>query len=57
MSFFTGKNKKKLSHFLQADKRLDFAVMMKKMILAKTLKNTWLVLFVEIIVSDRQRNV
>lgn len=34
-----------------ADKNIDFAGMMKRMIQVKILKNTWLALFAEIIVS------
>lgn len=40
--------------FLKADQNADFVVMMKKMTLAKSLKNTWLVLFAEITVSDKE---
>lgn len=40
--------------FLKADQNADFAVTMKKMTLVKILKNTWLVLFAEIIVSDKE---
>ena len=36
---------------LLADKNTDFAGMMKRMIQVRILKNTWLALFAEIIVS------
>ena len=39
--------------FFKTDGNTDSAVTMRKMILAKILKNTWLVLFAEIIVSDK----
>ena len=40
--------------FGRADQIADFVVTMKKMTLAKSLKNTWLVLFAEITVSDKE---
>ena len=42
--------------FLQADQNADFAVMTKKTTPAKILKNIWLVLFAEIIVSEKTKN-
>ena len=44
---------KNYDHFLEADEKTDSAVTMKKMIPVKILKSTWLVLFAEIIVSDK----
>ena len=46
--------KKMIIQFSEADRNTDFAVMTKKMTLAKTLKNTWLAVFAEIIVSDKE---